>query len=62
MFGLISWQLFLYALRLQSMNQITAILGIEFYPFVFIAVLGSLLLTLVFFIQFLYILGGVRRQ
>ena len=62
MLGVMSWQLFLHAMRVRDMSQISTILGIEIYPFVLIAILGSILLTLVFFIQFLSTLAEVRRQ
>ena len=60
--GLMSWQLFLYAMRVRDMGQTSTILGIESYPFVLIAILGSALLTLLFFVQFLFALAEVRRR
>lgn len=60
--GLISWQLFLHAMRVRDMGEISAILGIWLYPFVFIAALGTILLAMVFLIQSLYALAEVRKQ
>lgn len=60
--GLISWQLFLHAMKVKDMGEVTAIWEIWLYPFVFLAALGSTLVTIVFLIQFLHAVSGVRRQ
>lgn len=60
--GLISWQLVLRAMRLIASHESTSVLGIWLYPFYLIAALGSALLCLVFFVQFLQSAIEVRRQ
>lgn len=60
--GLISWQLFLHAVKLKDAGEVTAIWEIWIYPFVFLAALGSTLLTIVFLIQLLQAVSEVRRQ
>ena len=62
MIGVISWQLFLHAMRMLDMSRVTAILRISVYPYAFIAFIGSALLALVFFIHFLFTLAEARRQ
>jgi len=62
MLGLLSWQLVIQGLRLQNMNQETAVLGIPVYPFLYIAALGSLFLTLVYLINLLNSLGNALRR
>ena len=51
MMGVISWQLFARAMTIKEGNDTSYILGIQAYPFLFIAGLGCALLTLVFFTQ-----------
>jgi TRAP-type C4-dicarboxylate transport system permease small subunit len=58
--GLVSWQLVKYAMNLQQMKQTTVSLGIAVYPFAFLAALGAFLITLVYFIQFLYSLARFK--
>jgi TRAP-type C4-dicarboxylate transport system permease small subunit len=60
--GILSWRLFLLAIRVKDMGETTVIWDIPTYPFVFLAALGSTLLTLVFLVQFFYIMRGVRKQ
>lgn len=52
--GLLSWQLLMYGIRLQSMDAGTQILEIPTYPFIYLATLGGCMLTLTFFLKFLY--------
>ncbi|MFC1846017.1 TRAP transporter small permease [Chloroflexota bacterium] len=59
--GLISWRLFLHAIRAQEMGETTAIWEISLYPFVYAAALGSLLLTGVLLIQLLHTIAEVRK-
>jgi TRAP-type C4-dicarboxylate transport system permease small subunit len=58
MLGVLSWQLAAYGVRLQNMNQETAVLGIPVYPFLYLAALGSLFLTLVYLINLISSLGN----
>jgi len=57
--GLMSWQLLMQGTKLQAANVETAILGIPIHPFLYAATLGSLMLTLAFFIKFLYSLSNI---
>ena len=60
--GVISWRLFLHAIKVQDMGEVTAVWEIWLYPFVFLAAIGSTLFTMVFIIQFLHAVSEVRRQ
>ena len=60
--GLISWRLFLHAMKVQDMGEVTAILEVWLYPFVFLAALGSTLITIVFLIQLFHSVSEVRRR
>ncbi len=59
--GLVSWQLVVHALNLQRMNQETVSLGVIVYPFVYLGAVGTMLITLVYFIQFLYSLTKFKE-
>ena len=61
MLGVASWQLVVHAMRVQRMGQTSGVLEIYIYPFIYIAALGGLLLTLVYLIYFLYSLDEVRK-
>ncbi len=52
--GVVSWQLVKYAMNLQKMRQETVSLGIAVYPFAYLAALGAILISLVYFVQFIY--------
>ena len=60
--GLMSWQLLIQGMKLQAANQETALLEIPMYPFIYIATLGSIILTLAFFIRFLYSLSTIIEK
>jgi TRAP-type C4-dicarboxylate transport system permease small subunit len=60
--GVISWQLFLQAMKVRGMGEVTAIWEIWMYPFVLLAALGSTLVTIVFLIQLFHAVSEVRRQ
>ena len=60
--GLLSWQLFLLAIRVKDMNETSAILAIWLFPFIFIAAIGATLLTLVFLVMSLNNLSGVLNK
>jgi TRAP-type C4-dicarboxylate transport system permease small subunit len=60
--GLLSWQLFLLAIRVHGMQEASVILGIWLYPFIFIAGIGIAFLSLVFLIMFLNNLSGVLNK
>ena len=62
MLGVLSWQLIVYGVRLQNMNQETAVLSIPVYPFLYLAALGSIFLTLVYLINFISSLGNAVRR
>lgn len=63
MLSVMTWQLVVYGMRMQRMNQETAILGITTYPFLYLAALGSLLFTLVYLVQFfVYLNQSLRRS
>ena len=51
--GVVSWRLPVQGAILQAANRSTTILEIPLYPFVYLATIGSIILTLAFFIRFL---------
>jgi len=59
--GVASWQLWVQAMRVQRMGQTSGLLEIDIYPFLYIAALGSLLLTLVYLIYFISSLDEVWK-
>ena len=59
--GVASWQLWLQALRLQRAGQTSGLLEIPVFPFLYIAALGGILLTLVYLIYLLYSLEEMRK-
>lgn len=60
--GVTSWQLMKQGIRLQTMNGETPVVGIPYYPFVYLATLGMVMMTLVFFIKFLSALSNLMEQ
>jgi TRAP-type C4-dicarboxylate transport system permease small subunit len=60
--ALLSWQLFVYGLKVQQMGQVSKILEIPVYPFVYLGAVCMLLLTLVFVMKFLFALSEFGRD
>jgi TRAP-type C4-dicarboxylate transport system permease small subunit len=60
--GIISWQLFTYAAKMQEVGKMTVMLEISVYPFVFAAAVGTALLGLVFLVQFCQYLAGGKLE
>jgi TRAP-type C4-dicarboxylate transport system permease small subunit len=57
-----SWQLFAYGLKVQDGKQVSKILEIPLYPFVYLGAVCTLLLTLVFAMKFLFELNKFGRD
>lgn len=57
-----SWQLWVFAMRVQDMGQTGALVRIDIYPIVYMAALAFMLLTIVYLIKFLYSLDEVRKS
>lgn len=62
MLAIISWQLFVRAMTVRTDHEVSTILYIPTFPFVFIAGAGCALLTLVFFTQSLDKMSQVVKQ
>ena len=62
MVGLMSWQILVQGAKLQAASRETSLLGIPFYPFLYLAAFGSAMLTLAFFMRFLRSLNNVTRR
>lgn len=60
--SLASWQLLVYAGRVQGMGQTAAIINVPIYPFVYLAALAFILLTLVYLIKLLHSISEVRQS
>jgi TRAP-type C4-dicarboxylate transport system permease small subunit len=60
--AVLTWQLCIYGIRIQTMGQTTALLGIPMFPFLYLATLGILMMTIVFFMKFLASLGTIKRR
>ena len=60
--GITCWQLMKQGIRLQTMSGETPVLGIPLYPFVYLATLGMVMMTLVFFIKFVLALSHIIDQ
>jgi TRAP-type transport system small permease protein len=58
--GVVSWQMVKYAMNLQNMRQTTVSLGIAVYPFAYIAALGAILISLVYFVHLIRSLTRFR--
>jgi TRAP-type C4-dicarboxylate transport system permease small subunit len=56
-----SWQLFAYGVKVQDGRQVSKILEIPLYPFVYLGAVCTLLLTLVFAMKFLFSLNEFGR-
>jgi len=57
-----SWQLYAYGAKVQAGRQVSKILEIPVYPFVYLGAACTLLLTLVFVMKFLYALNEFGRD
>jgi TRAP-type C4-dicarboxylate transport system permease small subunit len=57
-----SWQLFAYGLKVQDGKQVSKILEMPVYPFVYLGAVCTLLLTLVFAMKFLFSLNEFGRD
>jgi len=57
-----SWQLYAYAVKVQQGRQVSKILEIPVYPFVYLGAVCTLLLTLVFMMKFLFALSEFGRD
>ncbi len=58
---LITWRLFVHAIR-EIGGQLTAVLQVPIYPFVFIAFLGGILLSLVILMHLLqFVIGTLKK-
>ena len=62
MLGITSWQLFAYASKVQAGKQVSKILEIPIYPFVYLGAVCMLLLTLVFGMKFFFELTKFGRD
>jgi TRAP-type C4-dicarboxylate transport system permease small subunit len=60
--GILSWQLFVYGLKVQRMGQVSKILEIPLSPFPYLGAACMLLLTLVFIMKFLFSLNEFGRD
>jgi len=60
--GLLTWQLFVLALRTQAMGQTTKVLAIPMYPFLYLATLGILMMALVYFANLLVSVSSLVRR
>lgn len=58
--AILSWQLFVYGLKVEQMGQVSKILEIPLPPFVYLGAVCTLLLTLVFAMKFLFALNKGR--
>jgi len=52
-FIIVSWQMFVYTMRLYNAAQVTSVLGVPIYPFVLLSSVGVVLFTLVLFWDFI---------
>ena len=59
--GVMSWQLSVQAMIFYNTGQTSGTIQMKTYPFVYVAALGSILLTLVYLTRFLYSLDEVRK-
>ena len=61
-YSLIAWRTFLHGIHIEDIGQATALLGIPYYPFVFVVAFGTILLVLVLLAQLLYYIIDVVRK
>jgi TRAP-type C4-dicarboxylate transport system permease small subunit len=62
MLAITSWQLYAYGAKVQAGKQVSKILEIPIYPFVYLGALCMLLLALVFAMKFLFELSQFGRN
>ena len=60
--SLLTWQLFVLAYRYLTSMQTTKVLSIPMYPFVYLAALGILMMTLVYFVDLLVSISSLGRR
>lgn len=61
-FGIISWQTFLYGLDLLASGEVSMTVQIPTYPFVMGIALGTLLLAIVLLLQGINTATGIKKQ
>ncbi len=59
--GILSRQLFVYAIKTFGTGQTAATIDIPFYPFIYISAVGTALFTLVFLVHFVNTIIEVRK-
>ena len=62
LFGILTWQSFLYTIQLKNAGEVSPTLQISIYPFVLGLTLGSLLLCLVLIVEGMRILRGADPE
>ena len=61
-FGILSWQLYIYAIEVMGKNWVTGTILLPIYPFAFIAAIGCTLLCLVVFMHLtMYLVRVVEK-
>lgn len=60
--AVLTWRLYEQGVRLQDMDAVTPVLLIPMYPFTYLAVLGGGMVTLAFFIKFLYSIINIMEK
>jgi TRAP-type C4-dicarboxylate transport system permease small subunit len=60
--AVLTWQLYVYGVRVQTSGQVTALMSIPVFPFLYLATLGMLMMTIVFFMKFLVSLDAIWRR
>ena len=61
MMSMASWQLWVYGTNVKSAGQISGVLGLPIYPFLYLAALGGVLFTLVYVTYLLRSLDKARK-
>lgn len=62
LFSIIAWRTLVYGIHLWKIGLETGVLGIPYYPFVFVVAFGCILLALVLLAQFLYLIIEVASK
>ena len=62
LFAVVTWEMFLYGLRLQQINVLSESLGVAFYPFVHAIALAFAGLTLALLADFCKLIKGVAER